>query len=70
MKHLTVSLWNVQLACEAIRKALESMDPTGRSRIVLPLREGRIIVATDTHIKVPGVLYCCPPPKHRARGSR
>ena len=59
MKHLTVSLYNVQLICEAIRKALLSMDPTGRSNIVLPLQEGLIIEDADGGITVP---KGCPPP--------
>lgn len=69
MKHLTVSLWNVQLACDAIRKALETMDPTGKSRIALPPREGRIFKSVrDPKVPRNAGSHCCPPPPPRRPG--
>lgn len=69
MKHLTVTLWNVQLACEAIRRVLESMDPDGMSQIVLPRREGRLIKRMDTSPKTV-ITKCCPPPPDPIRRGR
>ena len=69
MKHLTVSLWNIQLTCDAIRRALLSMDPTGKRTIVLPLQVGRIVEDSDGKPTVPRGCPPPPPPKTLSKCS-
>ena len=68
-KHLTVTLWNVQLACDAIRRVLATMDPTGKSRFALPRGEGWLIKRMDNNPQA-AKTKCCPPPHDKIRRSR
>lgn len=73
LRHLIISLYNIQAYCDAIRSALESMESTGKLSVRLPSvkgkrarayrMKGKIIARADRNLVVPG--FCHPAAPYR-----